>query len=140
MSKEKSAGAVIFRKQEGKTYYLLLRYQVGHWGCPKGHIEKGERLEDTAQRETKEESGIEDIKMIQGFKEQIKYFFKGDKGMIFKEVTFFLFETKQKKIKLSLEHIDYKWLVFKDALEQITFKKTKDVLRKANSFLEKLSP
>lgn len=43
MPVEKSAGAVIFRKEEGKIYYLLLHYQARHWDFPKGHLEKGEK-------------------------------------------------------------------------------------------------
>ena len=71
---EKSAGAVIFRKEDDKIYYLLLHYQGGHWDFPKGNIEKGEKLEDTVRREVKEETGIENIKFALGFKEAIKYF------------------------------------------------------------------
>jgi len=57
MPTEKSAGAVIFRKEPssakattGKKYtvkYLLLHYAARHWDLPKGHIEKGEKPEDT---------------------------------------------------------------------------------------------
>ena len=48
---EKSAGAVIFRKQNDAILYLLLHYEAGHWDLAKGHIEKGESLEETARRE-----------------------------------------------------------------------------------------
>lgn len=139
MPVEKSAGAVIFRKDEGKIFYLLLHYEAGHWDFSKGHIEKGESLEDTALREVKEETGIEDAKFVEGFKERIKYFFKGDKGNIFKKVTFFLFETKQKEVKLSFEHIGYKWLSYKKVLSQLTFKNAKEILKKADIFLKRHS-
>jgi len=39
MPKEKSAGAIILRKEDNKIYYLLLHYHSGHWEFPKGHIE-----------------------------------------------------------------------------------------------------
>ena len=74
MPLERSAGAVIFREERGKSYYLLLHYQSGHWDFPKGHIDKGEKPVDTARRETAEETGLVDIKLIEGFKEIIKYF------------------------------------------------------------------
>ena len=48
----------------------------GHWDFPKGHIEKGEKIKDTIRREVEEETGLKDIKFIEGFKEWIKYFFK----------------------------------------------------------------
>ena len=132
---EKSAGAVIFRKENKKIYYLLLHYQSGYWDFPKGNIEKGEKLEDTVKREVKEETGIENIKFVPKFKEVIKYFYKLKKKNIFKIVTFFLAETKAKKAKISWGHIGFKWLPYEKALEQLTFKNAKEILKKANDFL-----
>lgn len=134
---EKSAGAIIFRKEDKKIYYLLLYYEIGHWGVAKGHIEKGETLENTARREIEEETGIKDIKFIEGFKEWIKYFFKLKGENIMKIATFLLAETKTKEIKLSFEHKDYAWLEYEEALEKLTFKNSKEILKKANNFLKK---
>ncbi len=133
---EKSAGAVIFRKEEGKIYYLLLHYEMGHWGFPKGHIEKGESLEQTVRREVKEETGIEDIEILNGFKEWIKYFYKLKDKNIFKIVTYLLAETKQRKVKISYEHKGYAWLSYNDALNRLTFKNSKEILKKANNYLK----
>ena len=138
MPVEKSAGAVIFRKEGGKIYYLLLHYQAGHWDFPKGIIEKGEKIEETAKREIKEETGIKDIKFIEGFKEWIKYFFKLRGENIFKIVTFLLAETRATEVKISWEHIGFKWLPYKEALDQLTFKNAKEILEKANDFLANL--
>lgn len=132
---EKSAGAVIFRKQNKKIYYLLLHYKPGHWDFPKGIIEQGEKTEETARRETKEETGIDDIEFIEGFREWIKYFFKWRGKNIFKIVTFLLAGTKTRKIKISREHVGYKWLSHEKALEQITFGNSREVLKKANDYL-----
>ena len=133
---EKSAGGVIFRKEKGKIYYLLLCYKLGHWGFSKGHIEKGESLEDTVHREVKEETGIGDIKIINGFKEWIKYFFKLKEKNIFKIVTYLLAETKTKEVKISREHTGYKWLSYEETIKQLTFENTKEILRKANEFFK----
>lgn len=137
MPLEKSAGAIVFRKEKGKIFYLLLHYKMGHWGFPKGIIEKGEKLKETAKREIKEETGIEEIEFIDGFKEWIKYFFRLKGKTIFKIVTFFLAQTKQKEVKLSFEHIGYKWLPFEEALEQLTFENDREILKKAHQFLFK---
>lgn len=137
MPLEKSAGAVIFRRQNKKIYYLLLHYASGHWDFPKGHIEKGEELKETVEREVLEETGIKDIKFIEGFKEWIKYFYKMKDKNIFKIVTFFLAETKTEKVKISFEHIGYEWLPYNEAIERLTFKNAKDILEKAYKFLKK---
>lgn len=134
MAIEKSAGAVIFREENNKIYYLLLHYQAGHWGFPKGNIEKGEKAETAAKREVFEETGIKDIEFVSGFKETIKYFYKRDGKSFLKFVTFFLAETKTQKVKISLEHTGYQWLVHQQALKQLTFLNAKQTLRKARIF------
>ena len=138
MPKEKSAGAVVFRREGNEIYYLLLHYQPGHWDFPKGHIEAGEREEETVKREIAEETGIKDIVIIKGFREQIKYFFrdtydkKKNASWIFKVVAFYLAETATKGVKISFEHKGFKWLPYKEAMEQLTFKNAKNILTKAH--------
>ena len=147
MPVEKSAGAVIFRRENNKIYYLLLHYpgashraERDYWDFPKGHIEKGEKIEDTVKREIFEETGLKEIKILPGFKETIKYFFKFEGKNILKFVTFFLAETKEKKVQISFEHIGYEWLPFEKAIERLTFKNAKEILKRANDFLIKFKP
>lgn len=142
MPVERSAGAIIFRKEEGKVFYLLLHYpgashraKSDYWDFPKGHIEKGESEIDTVKREIFEETGIEDIKIIEGFKETIKYFFKWQDKTVLKFVTFYLAKTEEEEVKISFEHIGYEWLPFEKALERLTHKTAKDLLEKAHNFL-----
>jgi len=143
MSVEKSAGAVIFRKEGSKTLFLLLHYPSGsrsgrnYWDFPKGHIESKEMPEQTARREIEEETGLKDVKFIEGFKEWIKYFFKFEEKNIFKIVTFYLAETKNETVKISAEHSGFLWLQYEEAIEQLTFKNAKEILKKANDHLSK---
>jgi len=143
MPVEKSVGAVIFTK-DNEIKYLLLHYpsitrgaEKDYWDLPKGHIEKGEKEIDTVRREVKEETGLEDIEFVEGFKKSIKYFFQFEGKTIFKIVIFYLAETKTKEIKISLEHIGYTWLAYNQALSQLTFKNAKEILKKANDYLSK---
>ena len=82
MPREKSAGAIIFRRDDGNIYYLLLNYMPtekgkrGQWGFAKGHVETGETEEETAKREIFEETGLRELKFIPGFKKLEKYIFK----------------------------------------------------------------
>ncbi len=137
---EISAGVILYRKDVKTPVYLLLHYEnkdtgKNHWDFPKGHIEKGETLKQTAIRELEEETGIKGVELIEGFKEEVSYFFRKEGKFISKKVIFFLAETKQEKIKLSFEHIGYKWLPYKEAFDQVTFKNAKNVLEKAHKFL-----
>lgn len=139
--KEKSAGAIIFRKEGNKIYYLLLHYPRGvrkpkpYWDFPKGRIEKGEKELATVKREVKEETGLEGINFIADFKERIKYFFKREGKNILKIVTFYLAETKEKNIKISSEHTGFMWLSYEKAIKKLTFKNAQRILRKANKFI-----
>lgn len=141
MPVERSAGAVIFRKEGDKTFYLLLHYPSSakapkeYWDFPKGHIEKGEKIEETIKREVREETGLDDIRLVEDFKEWIKYFFKFKGKNVFKIVTFLLAETKTKEVKVSFEHLGYEWLSYEKALEKLTFKNAKEILKKANQYL-----
>ncbi len=137
---EKSVGAVIFRREKGERKYLLLRYpslREDYWDFPKGHIEKGESEEETLKRELQEETGIEKIKIIPGFKEWIKYFFKSNDEGIFKIVNFYLAETDEFDVKISKEHKDYTWVSFNEALDLLKYANAKKVIVKADNFLSK---
>lgn len=125
-----------------KFFYLLLCYPAinhrsdkSYWDFSKGHIEKGEELEDTVKREVEEETGLKDVKFIKGFKETFKYFFKVQDQNILKFVTFFLVETKEREVRISGEHIGYQWLSFEEAIKQLSFKNAKEILKKANESL-----
>jgi len=146
MPVEKSAGAVIFRRKNNKIYYLLLHYpgishraKKDYWDFPKGHIEKGEKIEETVKREVFEETGLKDIKILPGFKETIKYFFKFQEKNILKFVTFLLAETKIEEINISFEHIGYQWLTYEKAIKKLKFKNAKEILKKANIYLLSLN-
>ncbi|MBI3335933.1 MAG: NUDIX domain-containing protein [Candidatus Portnoybacteria bacterium] len=146
---EKSAGAVIFykNKKSDTIEYLLLHYQKlssekkrqipGHWDFPKGHIEKGESEVQTVSREVREETGISQLTIVPGFREVIRYFFQKEGKRVFKEVVFYLAQTKTKNVQISFEHLGFKWLPFEKALTKITYKNAKEILKKANEFLVK---
>ncbi|MHA1609867.1 MAG: bis(5'-nucleosyl)-tetraphosphatase [Candidatus Njordarchaeales archaeon] len=135
---ERSAGAIVFRKENGKALYLLLHYPAGHWDFPKGNIEKGENELKTARREIFEETGITDIEFIFGFREKIEYHYRKGGNLVHKEVIFFLAKTRQKEVKLSYEHIGYAWLRYEDALRRVTYESSKQVLRKAHEYLKRI--
>ena len=53
-----SAGAVLYTLLNGERRYVLVREKNGSYGLPKGHVEPGEALADTALREVREETGV----------------------------------------------------------------------------------
>ena len=53
-----SAGAVLYTVLDGERRYVLVREKNGSYGLPKGHVEPGETLAQTALREIREETGV----------------------------------------------------------------------------------
>jgi 8-oxo-dGTP pyrophosphatase MutT (NUDIX family) len=135
MREEVSAGIILFNEIVDKEF-LLLNYPSKHWDFVKGKMEKDETPLETALRETKEETGISDVEFIDGFKEEIEYNFYADNQEIHKKVIFFLGKTKTIDIILSHEHLDFIWLDFNNALEKITYKNAKNLLKKSRNFLD----
>jgi len=76
---EKSIGAVVFRREKDEIFFLLLQYpskNKNYFAFVKGHQEIGETEEETLKRELKEETGVEEIKIIPGFEEKEEYIFR----------------------------------------------------------------
>jgi 8-oxo-dGTP pyrophosphatase MutT (NUDIX family) len=149
---EKSVGAVVFRETvTGEKEFLLLHYPSGHWDFPKGHVEKNETEEETLRREVVEETGIENLEIFSGFRNNIYYFYrakddererreKNNRSInVCKKVIYHIAQTKAEDIKISFEHTGFEWLHYKDALDRITFENGKSILQKAHKFLEKNS-
>ncbi|MDH3611036.1 MAG: NUDIX domain-containing protein [Nitrosopumilus sp.] len=137
MIEETSAGVVLFRKENEKILFLLLHYPSGHWDFVKGKMEKGELEKETAIRETQEETGITDVKFLDGFEEWIQYNFQFEGELVNKKVVFFLGETKTRDIKISHEHLNFTWMDYTTAMEKTTFDNAKTVLSKSYDLLSK---
>jgi len=135
MKTEKSAGAVVFIKEK-EPIYLLLQYEKKHWDFPKGNIEPGEKENETVIREIEEETALKDVEIIYGFKDKVHYYYKFKGELINKTVIFYLAKTKIKEVKISFEHIGFDWLPYDKAIEKLTFKNAKEILKKANNFLK----
>ena len=106
--------------------YLMMKGLVRskHWTPPKGHVDPGEDLKQTALRETAEEAGLvspTDIRLVEDFYVETKYDVKSHIDGIVrpKVVTYFLAELNDPNhsVTLSDEHEEFKWLSLEKALE-----------------------
>jgi len=85
----KSAGGVVVRVIEGVPHVLVIRDPYKKWGLPKGHIEDGETVAQTALREVTEETGLTELQLGPELI-TIDWTFRGDGHRIHKFATFFL--------------------------------------------------
>jgi len=140
MEREKCFGMVIVRREGKGLRYLLLHKGGGYWGFPKGRPQPGEDQLTTAKRELAEETGITDVKMIDGFCHGYNYDFDtviegGIKKTIYKHDIFYLGEVTNDTIKISDEHVDFGWFDYETALKRIFHQEIADLLKTANKFL-----
>jgi bis(5'-nucleosidyl)-tetraphosphatase len=136
MMKERSAGAIIFSiNSSWDVIFLLLQHNAGHWDFAKGNIEYGENESQAALREIREETGIESVHFLEGFRVRIEYYYKRDGNLVHKEVVFFLARSDSQRVILSNEHIGYSWCDFDRSLAEPTERSARDVLKQARSFI-----
>jgi len=138
---ERSAGIIVASPAKK---FLVLHYAEGHWSFAKGHVEDGESDLEAAQRELKEETGIDAavLEMVEGFTAETGYWYtgngrhapKGERRQ--KQVVFFLARIKDEpQIETSGEHLAGEWLSFKDAAKRLTYEKDREILRRAEQAL-----
>lgn len=136
MNYEKSCGVVIFRNENDKIRYLIIRQKNdSHWGFPKGHVEERETERETAIREVKEETGLS-VNILDNFRVRDKYFVNGN---TMKEVIFFLGKAETSSINMQFEEIsDYKWADDSLAMQLLTYESSKKVLYKADLYIRNI--
>jgi 8-oxo-dGTP pyrophosphatase MutT (NUDIX family) len=133
-----SAGGIVFKNQKFETLILLARHSQHHgWVFPKGLIGdsvKGEKKEQTALREVKEETGAigKIIKMLT----PVAYWFKLEGELIKKTVFYFLMEYVEGDIAKHDHEMDaVEWLSKDKVEERLTYKSDKQVWQEALKIL-----
>jgi 8-oxo-dGTP pyrophosphatase MutT (NUDIX family) len=132
-----SAGGVVHRTVEGQTEILLVhRRSPVLWALPKGTPDSGERIDETALRETREETGIEvEIAAPLG---SIRYFFVRGTTRFNKTVHFFLMRPVGGALELHDGEFDeVRWVPVPEALALMNHATERSVVERAVARLER---
>ncbi len=128
-----AAGAV-FEYQSTRKILVVHRnknldWHPGEWEIGYGRLDQFEDIEKGLRRETKEELGLKDIKIIRVLR--IWHMYRGSKKVENEllGVTFHC-RTNTQKIRLSEEHTQYKWLSPQKALKLVTNEEIKEDVRR----------
>lgn len=134
---ETSAGGVVFRMDEGRPLYLLIRDSYKNWGFPKGHLEQGEAPERAAIREVAEETGLDGLE-LRGAIDTIDWYFRFRGRLIHKVCHFYLIETASSSTNPQREEgiTACKWVAIDEAVEMISYANARAVLRRASTIVE----
>ena len=114
--------------------FLLLRNGV-RWDFPKGGVEKGESELQTVKREVEEETGLNDIEVIHGFRKVIEYFYRRERKNVHKQVVYLLARTRHERVKISFEHQGFGWFPFQEAIKRASYDNSKATLTEAEEFI-----
>jgi 8-oxo-dGTP pyrophosphatase MutT (NUDIX family) len=125
MAKIEQAGAIVVRpgKSEPRILLVTARRNPDNWIFPKGHVEAGERLQDAAVREAREEAGV-DGKVI-GPAGSMSF----ELGDITYRVNYFVLTTGD--LGKEREGRRFRWCRYKQAMRRLSFDETRDLLREA---------
>ena len=136
MSYEKSCGAVVFRREGGRIYILMIRHKAGgHRSFPKGHMEKDETEYLTAIREVREETGIQPV-LRSDFRETVHYH---PMPGVEKEVVYFLSETRQSDIRPREGEIaEVEWVDAEQVDNTLLYENDRTVYRAAKKKIDQL--
>jgi 8-oxo-dGTP pyrophosphatase MutT (NUDIX family) len=128
-SRIEQAGAIVVRRRKGDARVLLItsKRNAGHWLFPKGHVEDGETLEETALREAEEEAGVRATIVGPAGITRFDY----ERESI--RVHYFLAETDDKGKAEKRRQLA--WCSFEEAMRQLTFDDTRKILKEAWALL-----
>jgi len=121
--REFSAGGVVLRAFRGRPFLAAIRVKGGTvLALPKGHIEPGERAEETARREVREETGLEAISL--GKLDDVRYWYARDGERVLKVVSFFLLRYRSGSLRNfdAFETDGAEWLPLDDASARLSYK------------------
>lgn len=93
IGKAVSAGGIITRIIDGKQKILFVTFPTGDLVLPKGHVENGETLEQTALREMKEETGFSDIAIVKKLGSINRPAMEDNGNIVLKDIHFYLMKT-----------------------------------------------
>jgi 8-oxo-dGTP pyrophosphatase MutT (NUDIX family) len=131
-----SAGGVVQRVVDGRIEIVIVhRRSPQLWALPKGTPDSGETIEETAIRETREETGLE-VEII-GELSSIRYFFVRGTTRFHKTVHFFLMRAIGGRTEdHDAEFDEVRWAPIDEALAVLTHATERTVVERALALIE----
>ena len=130
--REYTAGGVVFRRVGEDVEILMIQDRLGRWTIPKGHVEEGESLEQTALREVAEETGLTQFRLGEKL-DKLHFFYRKEGKLIFMTTHVFLMEALGDTDAVIPEDsegiVDAKWFGSEQALGLIEYRDTERLFR-----------
>lgn len=122
--RETTSGGVVFRKnaKTGALEILLIQDAKNRWTIPKGHVEPGEESGATAEREIREETGLQDME-VYSWLGKVNFRYRRSHTLVLMTMHIYLVEGRGDTDKLHPEDWlnDIKWLPATEAVDKIAY-------------------
>lgn len=121
--KEATAGGIVWRRnKKGSIEILLHKDPKERWTIPKGHIEAGETAREAAEREIREETGLQEMKVM-NWLGKINFQYRRQNSLILMTTHIYLVQAKGNTSNVQKEDFmkSIAWLDANDALEKIEY-------------------
>ena len=139
-----SAGGVAFRRAGDRVEIALISVGPGgRWQLPKGLVDRDELPELAAQREVREEAGLETERL--GLIETIEYWYFGkvrgaQRVRFHKFVHFYLFRATGGDVSQHDHEVnEARWVELDEAVSMLSFANEKKVVEKARVMIEAMT-
>jgi len=141
-----TAGCFLVRQKEGVWEIILIYKRWAEdnqgWNPPKGHVEKGESLEEAAIRETAEETGYKNMEIVEPL-ETLHLEYQWDDGYLHKKTVHYflakLVNDEKGKYKLSKQEknstLKVEWMSLEEAKKNLMFNDEREILKKVIKIL-----
>ena len=137
--REYTAGGVVYRHVDDRVEILMIQDRMGRWTIPKGHVEEGESLEQTALREVAEETGLTQFRLGEKL-DKLHFFYRKEGKLIFMTTFVFLMEALGDTDNVIPEDsegiVDAKWFDYDKALGLIEYRDTERLFKLGFSKLQ----
>lgn len=122
---ETTSGGIVWRNAPNKSQQveiLLIKDTKDRWTIPKGHVEPNEALEKTAEREIREETGLQEMK-VQDWLGKVHFRYKRDTTLVIMTMHIFLVHALGKTGELNGEKwlTDMQWFPTTQAIENLAY-------------------
>ena len=120
--REFSAGGLVVRRFRGRPWLACIRVKGGEvLALPKGHIDPGESAAEAAEREVREEAGLE-ATLVEKL-DDVRYWYRRPGARVFKVVSFFLFRYRSGSVRDHDHEVDAaEWIPLADAPRLLSYR------------------